>query len=121
MMYCLFEPETTWPFSIERSSRYGQSVAGAISTATHGTGVRLGGLATQVVGLDVVTADGSVVSCSASEEPEVLDRPQDRAREQHDQFARVILGVAVSVEDQLFRRRREAGAERAARHGFGTD
>ncbi|WP_240930627.1 D-arabinono-1,4-lactone oxidase [Isoptericola sp. BMS4] len=37
-----------------------QSVAGAISTGTHGTGARLGGLATQVRGVRVVGADGSV-------------------------------------------------------------
>ena len=37
-----------------------QSVAGAISTATHGTGAGLGNLATQVVSLDIVTADGTV-------------------------------------------------------------
>jgi L-gulono-1,4-lactone dehydrogenase len=39
-----------------------QTISGAISTATHGTGVRLGGLATQVMGLELVAADGSVVS-----------------------------------------------------------
>ena len=50
-----------------------QSVAGAISTATHGTGIRLGGLATQVAGLELITADGSVISCSADEEPEVFN------------------------------------------------
>ena len=49
-----------------------QTVSGATSTGTHGTGVRLGGLATQIVGLDLVTADGSVLSCSADEEPEVF-------------------------------------------------
>ncbi|MFV2145166.1 D-arabinono-1,4-lactone oxidase [Isoptericola sp. G70] len=37
-----------------------QSVAGAISTGTHGTGARLGGLATQVRGLRLVHADGTV-------------------------------------------------------------
>jgi len=42
-----------------------QSLAGAFSTATHGTGARLGNLATQVVSLDVVTADGSVRTVSA--------------------------------------------------------
>lgn len=42
-----------------------QSVAGAISTATHGTGARLGNLATQVASLEIVTADGSVRSISA--------------------------------------------------------
>jgi L-gulonolactone oxidase len=49
-----------------------QTVAGAISTSTHGTGARFGGLATQVVGLELVTADGSVVSCSADEESDVF-------------------------------------------------
>jgi L-gulono-1,4-lactone dehydrogenase len=49
-----------------------QTISGAISTATHGTGVRLGGLATQVAGLELVTGDGSVLRCSADEEPEVF-------------------------------------------------
>jgi FAD-linked oxidoreductase len=49
-----------------------QTVAGAISTGTHGTGVGLGGLATDVVGLQLVTADGSVVSCSPDEETEIF-------------------------------------------------
>src|SRR5262249_42438761 len=41
-----------------------QSVSGAISTGTHGTGIRFGSIATQVIGLDLVTADGQLVSCS---------------------------------------------------------
>jgi FAD-linked oxidoreductase len=45
-----------------------QSVAGAISTATHGTGARLGNLATQVVSLDIVTADGTVRTVDAGDE-----------------------------------------------------
>ena len=49
-----------------------QSIAGAISTGTHGTGARFGGLATQVVGLDLVLADGSQLHCSAGENPEVF-------------------------------------------------
>jgi L-gulonolactone oxidase len=49
-----------------------QTISGAISTGTHGTGARLGGLATQVVALDLVTADGSVLHCSAQEHPEVF-------------------------------------------------
>jgi FAD-linked oxidoreductase len=48
-----------------------QTVAGAICTGTHGTGQRFGGLATQVAGLQMVLADGSVVSCSAREQPEL--------------------------------------------------
>lgn len=38
------------------------TVAGAISTATHGSGDKLGNLATAVVGLDVVNADGDLVT-----------------------------------------------------------
>jgi FAD-linked oxidoreductase len=49
-----------------------QTISGAISTGTHGTGARLGGLATQVVALDLVTADGSVLHCSAEENPDVF-------------------------------------------------
>ncbi|MEI8407888.1 MULTISPECIES: D-arabinono-1,4-lactone oxidase [unclassified Kribbella] len=50
-----------------------QTIAGAISTGTHGTGGRLGGLATQVVALDLVTADGSVLHCSAEENADVFN------------------------------------------------
>ncbi|HEX3785216.1 MAG TPA: D-arabinono-1,4-lactone oxidase [Pseudonocardiaceae bacterium] len=49
-----------------------QTIAGAISTGTHGTGARLGGLATQVEALELVLADGTLVSCSASERPELF-------------------------------------------------
>lgn len=53
-----------------------QSLAGAISTATHGTGIGLGGLATQVVRLEMVTADGDIASCSESEEREMFKASQ---------------------------------------------
>jgi FAD-linked oxidoreductase len=49
-----------------------QTIAGAISTATHGTGATFGGLATFVRALELVTADGDVLRCSADEEPEVF-------------------------------------------------
>lgn len=49
-----------------------QTVAGAISTGTHGTGAALGALPTFVTGFELVTADGSVLSASAEEEPEVF-------------------------------------------------
>jgi L-gulono-1,4-lactone dehydrogenase len=49
-----------------------QTISGAIATATHGTGVRFGGLATFVQGLEMVTADGELLRCSADEEPEVF-------------------------------------------------
>ncbi|WP_315096395.1 D-arabinono-1,4-lactone oxidase [uncultured Cellulomonas sp.] len=50
-----------------------QSVAGAISTGTHGTGARLGGLATQVVGARLVTADGAVLETSATQRPGLFE------------------------------------------------
>ncbi|WP_444663198.1 D-arabinono-1,4-lactone oxidase [Cellulomonas sp. CW35] len=50
-----------------------QSIAGAISTGTHGTGVRLGGLATQVVGARLVTAAGDVVETSPTQQPELFE------------------------------------------------
>jgi FAD-linked oxidoreductase len=49
-----------------------QTISGAISTGTHGTGARLGGLATQVAGLELVLADGSAVSCSERERPDLF-------------------------------------------------
>jgi FAD-linked oxidoreductase len=49
-----------------------QTISGALATGTHGTGARLGGLATQVEVLDLVLADGSLVSCSASARPELF-------------------------------------------------
>jgi FAD-linked oxidoreductase len=49
-----------------------QSVAGAISTATHGTGARLGNIPSQVVALTLMLADGSTLQCSAERDPEVF-------------------------------------------------
>jgi L-gulono-1,4-lactone dehydrogenase len=49
-----------------------QTVSGAISTGTHGTGAAYGGIATQVAGLELVLADGSAVSCSADERPDLF-------------------------------------------------
>ncbi|HEU5416704.1 MAG TPA: D-arabinono-1,4-lactone oxidase [Streptosporangiaceae bacterium] len=40
-----------------------QTVAGAIQTGTHGTGRALGGMAAQVAGLELVLADGRVLTC----------------------------------------------------------
>jgi L-gulono-1,4-lactone dehydrogenase len=42
-----------------------QTVAGAIQTGTHGTGRDIGGMAAQVAGLELVLADGTIVTCSA--------------------------------------------------------
>lgn len=45
-----------------------QTLAGAISTGTHGTGARLRGMAAQVVGLRLVTAAGEVVELGPADE-----------------------------------------------------
>jgi L-gulono-1,4-lactone dehydrogenase len=49
-----------------------QTLAGALATGTHGTGLRHGGLATQVAALELVLADGSVVTCSPAERPDLF-------------------------------------------------
>jgi FAD/FMN-containing dehydrogenase len=38
-----------------------QSIAGAISTGTHGTGIRLGNLSTSIVGMHIVTGTGDLL------------------------------------------------------------
>jgi L-gulono-1,4-lactone dehydrogenase len=50
-----------------------QTVSGALSTGTHGTGSRLGCLATAIVGIELVTAEGSVLNLSAAEDPEAFE------------------------------------------------
>lgn len=47
-----------------------QTLAGAISTATHGTGAKLRNLAAQVSELTLVLADSSTLTCSAESEVE---------------------------------------------------
>lgn len=44
-----------------------QSIAGAISTGTHGTGIAFGSISTQVIGLTLVTGKGEIVTCSETE------------------------------------------------------
>lgn len=49
-----------------------QTIAGAISTGTHGTGGVWSSLSAQVVGLELVTGTGEVLTCSETEHPDVL-------------------------------------------------
>ncbi len=42
-----------------------QTVSGATQTGTHGTGRDVGGMAAQLAGLELVLADGRIVTCSA--------------------------------------------------------
>ncbi|WP_433389308.1 D-arabinono-1,4-lactone oxidase [Micromonospora sp. KLBMP9576] len=49
-----------------------QTIAGAISTGTHGTGAAYGCLSTFVEALTLVTGTGEVLRCSADEHPDVF-------------------------------------------------
>jgi L-gulono-1,4-lactone dehydrogenase len=50
-----------------------QTIAGAISTGTHGTGALLTGLAAQVASVEFIAADGSLRRCSATVDPALFD------------------------------------------------
>lgn len=50
-----------------------QTLAGAISTGTHGTGGRVASIAAQVVGLSLVTGSGEVLTCSTDEHSDILE------------------------------------------------
>ena len=65
-----------------------QSLAGALATATHGTGSRLQALHGDVTGLRLVTPDGRVIDCDATREADIF------------QAARVSLG-ALGVISQV--------------------
>lgn len=82
-----------------------QTITGAISTGTHGTGARRQGIAAAVTALSVVVADGSVLECSAESDPDLLHA------------ARVslgALGVITEVELQCVPAFRLHAAERGA-------
>ncbi|MET9151168.1 D-arabinono-1,4-lactone oxidase [Streptomyces griseoflavus] len=49
-----------------------QTVSGATSTGTHGTGRDSASIAAQIKGLELVTADGTVLTCSEKENPDVF-------------------------------------------------
>ena len=49
-----------------------QSLAGATATATHGTGLGLGNLATTIVGMEIVDGRGELIRCNEHERPDLL-------------------------------------------------
>jgi FAD-linked oxidoreductase len=49
-----------------------QTISGAISTATHGTGERFRNISSQVVGLSLVLAGGEVLACSPDHDPDAF-------------------------------------------------
>lgn len=64
----------SWGLSLENGGRDpAQTLGAALSVGAHGSGARFGILATQVTGMRLITPDGAVVSCSATEEPEIFD------------------------------------------------
>lgn len=79
-----------------------QTLAGSLSTATHGTGKAIGCMSTFVEGLQLVDASGDIVECDATTRPELF------------QAARVSLGaLGVMTQARLqnvapYRLRREA-------------
>jgi FAD-linked oxidoreductase len=50
-----------------------QAIAGALATGTHGTGASLGALSTQALGFELVLADGSLVQCDATHDPDLFE------------------------------------------------
>ncbi|MET7399268.1 D-arabinono-1,4-lactone oxidase [Dactylosporangium sp. NPDC005572] len=50
-----------------------QTISGALSTGTHGTGAAYGCLSTFIEALELVTADGTLVRCSATEQPDLFN------------------------------------------------
>jgi L-gulonolactone oxidase len=53
-----------------------QTIAGAISTGTHGTGLRYGNMSSQVASLRLVTGTGEVISCSLDRDPDLFRAAQ---------------------------------------------
>lgn len=66
-----------------------QALAGAIATGTHGTGASLGSLSTAARAFRLMLADGAVVTCSASENPELFEAQR---------LSLGLLGVATRIE-----------------------
>lgn len=66
-----------------------QSLAGAVSTGTHGTGAGLGSLSTAARAFRLVLADGEVVTCSASERPDLFEAQR---------LSLGLLGVATRIQ-----------------------
>ena len=50
-----------------------QTVAGAISTSTHGTGKALTGLAGQVVAMKLIDGQGEIIECSKTLNPQIFE------------------------------------------------
>ncbi|MET0715171.1 MAG: D-arabinono-1,4-lactone oxidase [Mycetocola sp.] len=68
-------PRLLAPFGLAMSNLGdidGQSISGAISTGTHGTGARSGGLADQVRGVTIITGDGELLRIDEDDNADLL-------------------------------------------------
>jgi FAD/FMN-containing dehydrogenase len=54
----------------------GQAIAGALSTGTHGTGIKLGNMSSQAVGMRLIQADGSPLDIDGDTDPEMIAAAQ---------------------------------------------
>jgi FAD-linked oxidoreductase len=66
-----------------------QALAGAIGTGTHGTGADLGSISTAARGFRLMTPDGSIVTCSETERPDLF---------QAARLSLGLVGVATAIE-----------------------
>lgn len=53
-----------------------QSIAGTISTGTHGTGKSFGTISTQIIGIKFINGKGEVVNCATDNNPNLLKAAQ---------------------------------------------
>jgi FAD-linked oxidoreductase len=66
-----------------------QALAGAIGTGTHGTGAELGSISTAAHGFRLMMPDGSLITCSETERPELF---------QAARLSLGLVGVATQIE-----------------------
>ena len=71
-----------------------QSIAGAISTGTHGTGITFGSLSTQVIEITAVLSTGETIVCSESRECGILEAFQ---------LSLGMLGIIVRIKLKIIR------------------
>jgi FAD-linked oxidoreductase len=69
-----------------------QALAGAIATGTHGTGAELGSLSTAARAFRLMLADGSIVTCSRTERPDLFEAQR---------LSLGLLGVALAIEIEV--------------------
>ena len=49
-----------------------QTLAGVVTTASHGSGLHFGVMSTQVMALTLLRADGSRIACSRNDHPDLF-------------------------------------------------